>query len=286
MAPPHALKPFMVACFEQGKRRLTLAESFGWGIGVLGLVVAVLPATAERIGWWLGCTSLAGMLVQRVLLYQFRERHCAGERVKRRLIVADGLGDEITAEEVADLKAEFGELVSDGQPYTASREDPGWKRLAAVVRECAWWTGKLQRLVAWGFWWRAMVTSGLFLLVVVALLYVIADQGIEGTSIAKGMAAILTLLVAVDYWGRWWESREVAVECERYVERCTGMLRARKPDLRDAVRVALDYCGTTIMSYPISSRLYEQHRESLNRLWDEVEANRVLSAPPAQVSTR
>lgn len=272
MAAPHALNPFMFACFEQGKRQLAWAEGLGWAIGLVGLTVAVLPTTAERLGWWLGCGALAAMLVQRVLLYRFRERHCAGEKIKRRMILADGLGDEVAAEELADLKAEFGELLSDGQPYTATQAKPGWKRLTAIIRECAWWTGRLQRLVACRFWWRAIVTTALFVLVVLALLFVIADQGLGGTSIAKGAAAMLSLLVAVDYWGRWWESREVAVDCERYVERCTGMLK-RRGDVKEAVRVALDYCGTTVVSYPIANGFYRKHQDNLNRHWNEVEAD-------------
>jgi hypothetical protein len=271
MAIAHALKPFMAACFEQGKRQLAWAERLAWAVGVVGLVVAILPASAGGLGWWLGCGSLTAMLAQRVLLHRFRERHSGGERIKRRLILAEGLGAEVSAEELADLKAEFGELASDGLPYSSSEAEPGWKRLTAIVRECAWWTGKLHRLVASRFWWWAIVTTGLFLLAVLALLFVIADQGLGGTSIAKGAAATLALLVAVDYWGRWWESREVAVECDRQVERCTAVLRSQELDPKDAVRVTLDYSGATLASYPIPSRLYGRHRERLERLWVEVE---------------
>lgn len=271
MAAPHSLVPFMSVCFEQAKLQLARAERLGWVIGGVGLIVAILPVTWEQLAWWLGLGSLAALLIQRVLLYWFRERHCEGERIKRRLILADGLGDEIGEEELADLKAEFGDLPGDGSPYTATTLEPGAKRLAAVVRECAWWTSKLQRLVACRFWWRAACTTGLFVLVILALLFVVADQGLGGTGVAKGAAAILALLVAVDYWGRWWECREVSVHCERYVERCTGLLKNGEADLKQVVPVALDYCAATVVSYPIPTSVYEGKQEHLNRLWSQVD---------------
>lgn len=271
MHEPKNLKPYMQTCFTAAKQKLVHAESLALALSVVAVLAVLVPEDYGLIGWAAGVLSVLLLVAQQHESYRFRSLYCRAEDIRRLYLLCDGLGCHISQSNLAPLERRYGELEVDDEAYYTSHLEPGPKRLWMLVWESAFWSEDLQERMAKAFWWKAIGTSGL---VFVALLF--ALYGPEGPVVSRVIPPALALFVGLNFWGRWWESREVQRVCEATTADCRARVeggasaRSEADELRDVMQVVLNYSATMLMAYPPSDKLYQSRRDHLNKAWNRV----------------
>jgi hypothetical protein len=203
--------------------------------------------------------------------YQYKESRAQAERARRATLLTDGLGGELSAVEVRDLKALFSATSKQGKrledmAYYATREESGPQRLAEMLEETAFWTCQLLRYSAKRFWFlfTAFLVCGILLLLG-SIPFGSAQQVIGGVRIASAM---LVLLVSTDILGRALAYSTASHTLDRIGLRIKEIRPSGYPRC-DLLMILCDYNSAVESSPMPAARIYEKHREQLNRLWNE-----------------
>lgn len=269
---PLQLKPFLKALFTDAKKALRDSEWLGLGIGVLALLTVFLPEGWGRLAWGGGVLSLVLLVLQQVQGYRFRHLYANAEEIRRQFLLSDGLGSKLSQPEISRLILRHGQLEDDGEPYYTSRFPAGPKRLLMLTWESAFWSEHLQAVFVKRLLLKAAGTSAI---AVVALLFSL--YGPEGPVVAKVIPPAMALIVGLNFWGKWVESREVHKACERTCADCEIRVNgnadseSREDEVRDVMQVVLSYSATMLTAYPTPDELYEQMKPRLDAEWDKVE---------------
>lgn len=266
-----SLKPYMRTCFTEAKRNLRYSELSALALSWVAVLASLIPDAWGLIGWVAGLVSVALLVAQQCQTYRFREFFGRAEDIRRQYLLCDGLGCRISQSSLARLERRYGKMEVDDEAYYTSHLEPGSGRLWMLVWESAFWSEDLQERMASAFWWKALGTT---VMVVIALLGVL--YGPEGPAIVKVIPPALSLFVSLNYWGKWWDSREVQRVCETTSFDCRAHVEggASAPteadELREVMQVILNYSATMLMAYPPSDKLYLSRRSELNRAWNQV----------------
>ena len=271
------LRAMMQARFDCAKNGLRWAERLSIVIGALALIQVFLP----EAGAWIGGGVAVGLLIaQQYHAHRFRSSYGDAERIRRAFLVSNGLGKDVPESEMARLRLDLGNLQHDGTPYYTSDLPPGLERLLMLTWESAFWTDRLQRLIAMKLWKQAAAST------VFPLVAVIVLAATNEDTVIKVVIAALALLVGLNPWGKWWGCRSSAAACERIGRDCEALLvnLDRRDDLHQVMTIVLDYAATTSSAYPPSDGLYEANREALTREWETIKSDveRRQKSGPAQ----
>ena len=271
MQEPKRLKPFMQVCYTEAKQALRCSERLGLSIGILAVAAVLIPEEWGPVAWCGGVVAFLLLAAQQYQGYRFRELNSRAEHIRRQYLLCDGLGCRLSEANLAPLERRFGKLEADDDPYYTSHLKPGPKRLWMLVWESAFWSEDLQEHLASTFWRKA---AGVSTLVLVALLFGL--YGPEGPLVSKAVPPALALFVGLNFWGKWWESKQVQAACERTSADCRARVESGassatdEDELREVMQVVLSYSATMLMAYPPSDEVYEKRKDILNKGWNDI----------------
>lgn len=137
---------------------LDKADRYGRSMMWLQLSMALTAALSVYVdqGWLLLLIALMGFgfLAAWLVLSQSQQKHrAAGDQARRAVLFMSGLGKKPSLEEQQRILKEFilplsgADWVLEERRF-ASREFPGYQRLAEIIEESAFWTGDLHRASA------------------------------------------------------------------------------------------------------------------------------------------
>jgi hypothetical protein len=203
--------------------------------------------------------------------YLWSESRAQAERARRATLLTDGLGWELSAAEVRDLRSQFSVKSNQGKlfedpAYYAAKALPGPQRLVEMLEETGFWTRQLFRYSANRFWFLfALFLTFLFLLLLGSIPFVNKQELLGAVRVA---CAMLVLLVSTDLLGR-------ALDYTRAFHTLDGICQRIKQiksdrDIScDLLMILCDY-NSAVESAPMpASGIYERHRDELNRMWKE-----------------
>ena len=145
--------------------------------------------------YFLAAAGTALLLLWLQLDRWYRSHRLAGERARRATIVMQGLGTRISADEIFDLKGAF--LVTPeaarsqrDSSYFASKAPAGYRRLAEMLEESAFWSETLQAASAkaMGAFFGALLAGG-----IIAALAAVPFA--ESSAMMAGLRIFLAVLV-------------------------------------------------------------------------------------------
>ena len=265
------LKPYMEVNFTEAKTKLANSERIAIALGVLAVMAVLIPDEWNLAGWGAGVLSILLLVAQQHQSYRFRDLYSQAEGLRRQYLLCDGLGCGISQSNLAPLERRYGELEAYDEAYYTSHLKPGPKRLWMLVWESAFWSEDLQEGMANAFWWKAVGTSSLVFIALLISLY-----GPEGPAVSKVIPPALALFVGLNFWGKWWDSREVQRVCEATAADCRAHVeggavgRTETDELREVMQMVLNYSATMLLAYPCSDKIYLSRRDRLNKAWDRV----------------
>lgn len=197
-----------------------------------------------------------------------------GDKCRRLILYSDGLGKNITREDLLEIQSwVMKQQINEApykKPYYASILPHGPNRLADITAESAFFTEKLSEK-AIDRLWLALIISLLLLLGILlgSDLYIKNPANTDGVleNITKSAALIVAFLISGDfavllkkYYSLRDSSKNVFRNCIR--------LRSDQATLAlDVIMVVEDYHLSLIQSPPIPSRLYIRYRDDLNEIY-------------------
>jgi hypothetical protein len=239
-------------------------------------VALAIVGLASRDSLWVAVTGVAALLIP-VLVAWIREiattQQLRGDKCRRLILVADGLGRQISPAELAELRAwAVGSDLGAAPftlPYFSSRQPAGPQRLADIAMESAFFTEHLARKLQFGLWIGFAILLCCALLVL-HLADLAASQSSVGFSFAgKSIAVFIAFLISGDFALLAKKYGDLRLAAHDVYQRC-AILRDDENATSDEVRNVVDDYGVAhIQCPPIPSWLYERHRDKLNAIYRE-----------------
>ena len=238
------------------------------------LYVAAILSVCYMTGWVTRLTGILAAIAQvAVFLARRASAHHYGsaERIRRIAMLKDGLGLEPSDLEVArlidqtsgadDTEAAFIE------PYYASEEQPGPRRLVDILRESAFFTSGLAKTCSLVF--RGIATAG-FLIVLVAFVY-IAMSNIPRSAldvIAQSVVIVMAFLASGDVADMATRFGDLEKATEAVLSQCQEALVSGKADREGTALVLLgEYNCAVLGAPPIPNPIYQWRQQQLNNAW-------------------
>lgn len=249
---------------------------------IVSLLISVVTLCLVLIALWIDSSpwvSLAGIfaILAPVSIAWAREAASAsllrGDKCRRLILYADGLGHDIPPEDLAEVKVwALGSQLKEApfvKPYYSSSKSPGPQRLADIIAESSFFTEHLARKIATGLW----VTFGIALIVACLVLYS-ADLG-AGVSyrvavfVMKSMAVLVSFLIAGDFLLIAKKYTDLNHEAHQAFSRCARLREAQNLSIDEVRNVVEDYGVALLQAPPIPGKLYGFYRDALNRIYRE-----------------
>ena len=242
-------------------------------VSTLTLVFSIAVLWFDASGWiiFAGVLSLATPVVVAWARDQASTSLLRADKCRRLILYADGLGHEISHEDLAQVRAwVMGLTLTEApftRPYYQSEKAPGSRRLADIVAESAFFTEHLARKLEFMLW----VAFGAALVAACAILYLFdlqsdAPAQLLGT-VAKSIATVIAFLISGDLLLLAKKFGELREEAHHVFQRCAH-LRKEQSLSADEVRVVVDDYGIALLQAPpIPSWLYLAYRDPLNNIW-------------------
>lgn len=194
-----------------------------------------------------------------------------GDKCRRLILYADGLGHDISPEDLAQARAwTLRTTPKDApfvRPYYSSTVAPGPQRLADILVESTFFTEHLTGKLASWLW----IAFGLAVTFACMILYVADLQ--SATSylftflVAKSAAVLVSFLLAGDFLLIAKKYSDLRNEAHQSYARC-ARLRSENNVSADEVRAAAeDYNVAILQAPPIPVWLYRIYRDELNRIY-------------------
>ncbi|RYY25867.1 MAG: GrpB family protein [Sphingomonadales bacterium] len=216
--------------------------------------------------------ALAGFLLAALWLALTRKQRAhraAGDQARRVVLLASGLGEHFSAEQRLRVFDGFKVSIADRalvreEEHFASRAPPGYRRLAELIEESAYWTRDLQQASA--TWLQttlliaALAIAGLLW---AGILTLSADQGV---SFARVAVALLVFLLSSDLIGAIFAHREAAATIAVILQR-VETAAARDFPQADILLLMSDY-NAAVESAPFALPFVYWFRSAeLTRRW-------------------
>ena len=246
-----------------------------WSItlSICALLISVIAVFSQRPRV-AGIAAVCGALLPVAVAWLRESASTAllrGDKCRRLILYADGLGQEIPAAQIADVRAwSLGASLGPAPftpPYYASALAVGSRRLADITTESAFFTRFLAGKVQTALW----VAFGVIAAVVAAgLLLSDLTNGapIDAVlSASKAIGLFVAFLISGDAALLAKKYSDLEREAQLAFERC-AMLRAdAEPAAEDVRAVTEDYGVALLQCPPIPSWLYLRYRDALNDLY-------------------
>lgn len=197
-----------------------------------------------------------------------RSHRTAGDQARRVVLLASGLDEHFSAEQRLRIFDKF--TVSVGsrslvreEAYFASRASPGYRRLAELIEESAYWTRDLQETSAIALKWMLLAIG---LLMGGALWTGILTSADTRISIARVLVAMLVFLLSSDVVGAMLAHSEAAGNIGEILQRAEAAAARGYPSA-DVLLLMSDY-NAAVESAPFAlPGSFQLRRASLTRRW-------------------
>ena len=245
---------------------LSLALSLGIPLGTLITIIFKTPDIQVTIGF-IAVLSPFGVVWLRELA---ADKSKKGDRCRRAILYADGLGHDIAPEELLRIKSctANGNVKSADfeRPYYDSSYDPGPKRLIDIVKQSAFFTSQLSEIVS-GHLTKILIALGIALIVILYFGLPKLAGSHNLALVAKSATIILSTLYAGDIL--WLKCRysDLHKECESIITLSAAMLQRDQLSESEALRLVEEYHLTINQNPPIPSYVYKQHGQRLNEIY-------------------
>lgn len=198
-----------------------------------------------------------------------RVHQSAGDQARRVVLLASGLGERFSAEQRLRVFDKFSvpivglPLVRD-EAYFASRAAPGYRRLAELIEESAYWTRDLQQASAVIV--QAMLVAFATLMALALWLSIPRLPSDAAVSMARVLVAILVFLLSSDLVGSIFAHREAASAIGEILQR-TETAAARGYPEADVLLLVSDYNAAVECAPFALPGVFKLRRSSLTRRW-------------------
>lgn len=250
---------------------------FWWGISLilsvamLAVSVTVFWVESSRLIAFLG---LLGLLVP-VAITWARETSSVNmiraDKCRRLILFSDGLGEEISPNELAQVRAwAIGSVLESApyvKPYFSSNKPPSPERLADILTESAYFTDYLACKLQ--FYLRILFIASLVVAITVLNLADVVSGAQQASLIltAKIVAVFITFLISGDFLLLAKKFGDLQRSASEIFSRCARLRETENISRHEVQGLADDYSVALLQSAPIPSWLYEKFRDSLNRAY-------------------
>lgn len=194
-----------------------------------------------------------------------------GDKCRRLILYADGLGTEIPADELAQVRAwRLGCELREApfvRPYYSSDRLPGAQRLADIVAESAFFTHHLASKLSAGLW--ASFVCALILSCIVLYFADFMESGGPGSliPIAKSVAVFVAFLIAGDFLLIAKKFSDLKNDAHQTLTRCVHLRSGAHIDTDEVRSIVEDYGISLLQAPPIPGKLYLHYRDELNEIY-------------------
>jgi len=246
------------------------------------LVLSTATLALTVVGVWahnpflLGLTGITAIILPIAIVW-IRESastfQIRGDKCRRLILYADGLGQEIAPSELAEVRAWSvgGNLgpAPFSPPYFSSKRAPDVQRLADIVTESAFFSVHLARKLQVWLW----ISFGLLLISAIFTLYMAdlaAQQSLDGPIlVAKSIAVFIGFLISGDFAILAKKYGDLRSEARHTYQRCAQLRDEIHPSQEVMRAVTEDYSVALVQCPPIPSWLYARYRDQLNDIYRE-----------------
>jgi hypothetical protein len=268
-----SLLALMRAEFTVGKRwrRCALVlHLLSVGVGVVGTI-----NSEATVVWTLTLVALFALLLGYLCQVQAEHARALGERIRRVVMLAEGLGQPVEARVEADLRLAVDRWAKTivarspqlGQQYFTSVATAGPARLRDLLQESVFWQTQLSKQMA-AYSLAGVVAMMLVLLASILLALNSLDQHDARSAFAKAFAALVPFLVTTNTVRLWWNFHVQAAALESLdteLENTRGSASA--PEEIAVLRLLHEYDIQLLQAPEVPDAVYRWHRAELNAAW-------------------
>lgn len=255
-----------------------------WIIALQVLLLAgALYAIFGANGSTLLAIGLAGLLVP-VLTLWLKEvagfHYGLGERIRRLLIIHDGLGRPPSAKEVLEICADCTSVPSlDPRPLGKYYDSPlpeGPQRMAHIIEESAFYTRKLASVASL---YCAVFAAAGILATITLIWYELqmmlptvphpAGAGVTGEKLARLLSAFLVFFAAGTFASLWRSYKSLAEAARKTFDKCDSLRQDASVDQLDVLVAVGSYDSALAKAPPLPRFIYWLYRTRLHRAWTE-----------------
>lgn len=197
------------------------------------------------------------------------------QTMRRQAALSDGLGWKIEPIQAADWRRKVGSEIrkrASAQPrpddYYATDEVPGFRRMAEMTRESAFYTRHLWLIVRNWLVVGSVVVLGLLAVIVIAALVDSSQPGAD-LVVAQVVSTAALLAIAVNAVGwtvRLTRKSDCVREVERGLDRVLEQLEVKDTDV---FRLVSEYDCEVATSFPVHPWIMRQKHDEIRELWEE-----------------
>lgn len=244
-----------------------------------GAIYAILGASGST----LLVIGLAGLLVP-VITFWLKEvagfHYGLGERIRRLLVIHDGLGRSPSAKEMLEICADCTSVPSlDPRPLGKYYDSPlpeGPQRMAHIIEESAFYTRKLASVAS--LYCAAFTAAGI--LATITLIWYglqmtlpteLPPAGGELTSekLARLLSAFLVFFAAGTFASLWRSYKSLAEAARKIFDKCDLLRQDAGVDQLDVLVAVGSYDSSLAKAPPLPRVIYWLCRTRLHRAWRE-----------------
>lgn len=264
--------------FNAHERRYLL--SFFLVVGFYFLLVMASLIQIQFIFLLVGFLSFIVPWISGLIRHQSMEYAAKGDKCRRLILYADGLGRDIPPDQLRDcLSWVVGEAVEPAPfdpPYYASTLKPGPARLVDITKESSFFT----------YWLAKKATTYLSCIIVVIFVSIVATIYFSSAQILNINSAILitaAFLLGGDIYIIKRTYADLSQKAHKTFQHCSNLMETIPENnddaLFEAMNVIEDYHQALISGPPVLYCLYKRHSEELNLAYqagrqEQMKANR------------
>jgi len=249
-----------------------------WSLYVSASVqVLSLIAAFTNSSWFLvivGLLALTAPISITWLREQANQRTQKADKCRRLILYADGLGERIQQEELANVfswvnvKPKPAPFIS---PYYDSNFPVGTNRLADITSESAFFTKAIAEKVKFYLQIFLFISS----LLIIIILYLAATTGKAGIIIntSKVTTSIISFLLAGDIFILMARYSELSAVAKETFLLCSKLKGRQDLKVSEVMQTTEDYHITLIQSPPIPFIFYQKYQKSLNDAYKKSQQN-------------
>jgi hypothetical protein len=269
---------------EGMRREFSMAKRY-WLVLILAQILATLAALyvvfnpTRRLLLAVGGAGLLIPLITFYLKEAAGTRYSLGERLRRLLVIQDGLGRVPLAKELVDISADCTSLPTlEPKPlgnYYDSPLPPGPNRLAHIVEESAAYTRKVASVAS--AFYGALTILGLiitFLIIWIGLesISFAAESNTSGDWVSVGqLARVLTILLPFFVTGTfaalWRAYRSLSESARKAFEKCDQLRQIPDVEIIDVMVMVGSYDCALAKAPPLPGLIYWLARARIGRAW-------------------
>lgn len=253
--------------YDQAELRWWWSLYVSLGAQLLSLVAVLINQAIVLL--IIGFVVLIAPLVVTWLREWAKEFTQKADKCRRLILYADGLGNEIPAQDIATVRSwSMGVQLNAApfiSPYYSSNLPSGSTRLVDIAIESAYFTRFLAGKAA----------SYLSIIVVISVLVVIAivyfatytasQTNLLLVTVAKAAVSTIAIYLLGELLLLWKQYLDLNLAADETFRTCASLRNNQSPPLHEAMQVVEDYHLALIQSPPIPFKLYRKYLNELNQ---------------------